>query len=125
MRPVAEVIRSLLNGASPNGQPPEDFGNWRDIIEALHQAHIVGGTSAVRDTWNGMVRRRPELAGLISGDHSDDTAAHDSDGPDDDADETESAESHRKPLSAADRLISYALSEADQLFLDQFGQAHV
>jgi AAA domain len=67
---AAKYIRTLLTGSSPNGRPPEAFGEYRDILEVLFQAHVHGGTSAVRTTWNGIVHRHPELAELVSADPS-------------------------------------------------------
>lgn len=65
------LIRTLLSGGSPNGTPPEAFGDYQDIVEALVQAHTAGGFPAVRAAWLGLTRRRPELAELVSGDHED------------------------------------------------------
>ena len=66
---AATYIRVLLDGSPPNGTPPEAFGEYRDLIEVLQQAHAAGGMPAVRDAWAGVVRRRPELAALVSEDY--------------------------------------------------------
>jgi lambda repressor-like predicted transcriptional regulator len=68
-RAAGAYIRGLLNDNSPDGTPPEAFGEYRDVIEVLHQAHAAGRTSSVHVAWNGIVQRRPELAALVSGDH--------------------------------------------------------
>src|SRR5262245_56766770 len=68
-RAVGVYIHRLVNGTSSNGTSPEAFGKFRDVIEVLHQAHAAGGTSSVHVAWNGIVRRCPELAALVSGDH--------------------------------------------------------
>jgi hypothetical protein len=68
-RAAGAYIRGLLNGHSPDGTSPEAFGEYRDVIEILHQAHAAGGPSSVRRAWDGIVRRRPGLAALVSGDH--------------------------------------------------------
>ena len=65
---AAAYIRALLGGSLPDSVPPEAFGQYRDLIEVLHQAHAAGGMGAVREAWNSAVRRLPEMAGLLSGD---------------------------------------------------------
>jgi hypothetical protein len=65
---ASTLIRALLNGGSPDGTSPEAFGTYRDIAEALERAHAAGGSSAVRATWLGIIRRHPELAELVSAD---------------------------------------------------------
>jgi hypothetical protein len=67
---AAAYIRRLLDGSSPNGAPPEAFGGYQDLIEVLQQAHATGGLPAVRESWNGLVRRHPELAPLVAADHT-------------------------------------------------------
>jgi hypothetical protein len=68
-RAAGVYIRGLLKGNSPDGTSPDAFGEYRDVIEVLHQAHAAGGTSSVHTAWNGIVQRRPGLAALVSGDH--------------------------------------------------------
>lgn len=68
---AAAFIRSLLEGHSPNGQPLEGFGAWRDVAEALALAQTKGGISAVRATWLDITRRHPELAALVSRDEAE------------------------------------------------------
>jgi AAA domain len=65
---AAEYLKHLLNGGSPNGAPPDAFGDYRNIIENLHLAHDAGGTAKVKEAWNEALRRHPALAGLVSGD---------------------------------------------------------
>jgi hypothetical protein len=67
-RDARALIRALLTDAPLNGTPLEVTGPYRDIINVLHQAHAAGGTSSVHVAWNGIVRRHPELAVLVSGD---------------------------------------------------------
>lgn len=67
---AAEYIRALLRGGSPNGTPPEAFGAYQDIIRNLHDAHASGGTPKVKEAWNGVVGRQPELAEIVSGEQS-------------------------------------------------------
>jgi AAA domain-containing protein len=66
---AAIYIRSLLDGSPPNGASPEAFGDYRDLIDVLQQVHAAGGLLGVRDAWAGVVRRRPDLAALVSEDH--------------------------------------------------------
>ena len=68
---AALCIRMLLNGGSLDGTPLDDFGEWRDIIEILVMSYSSEGTSGVRKAWHDCLKRRPELAELISGDHID------------------------------------------------------
>jgi hypothetical protein len=90
-------------------------------VRALHDAYVSDGTAGVRQALNGLLQRYPELVQLLSGD--DDHEA--------DTTDTASAPEQDEPLSqeprrsAADRLIRYALDAANELFVDQFGQAHV
>lgn len=65
---AGEYIRALLNGSPSNGSPLEAWREYRDLIELLEQAHAAGGAPAVREAWNSMVRRHPELAVLVSED---------------------------------------------------------
>ena len=67
---ASHYIRALLTGSPPNGAPPEAFGEWRDIIEILLLAHSSAGTSGVREASRTLLGRHPELAELISGDHT-------------------------------------------------------
>jgi hypothetical protein len=60
----------MLAGGSPNGTPPEAFGEYRDLVEVLVRAHATGGTPAIREAWNSFVHRHPVLAALVSGDSS-------------------------------------------------------
>jgi hypothetical protein len=62
---AAAYIRGLLDGAVPNGAPPEAFDEYRDLIDLLVTAHGHGGTPKVREVWNDCVRRHPELAEVI------------------------------------------------------------
>lgn len=68
---AALCIRMLLNGGLPNGAPPEAFGEWRDIIEILMLTYSSEGTSGVRRAWHECLKRRPELAELVSGDYTE------------------------------------------------------
>jgi len=67
-----EHIRAMLSGSSPNDAPPEAFGPYRDIITNLRHAYDAGGTPLVRRALNDLLRRRPELAALVSADQSSD-----------------------------------------------------
>jgi AAA domain len=67
---AATYIRALLDGSPPNGVPSEAFGEYRDLIEVLQLAYTAGAMPAVRDAWADLVRRRPELAALVSEDHT-------------------------------------------------------
>ncbi len=68
--PTATQIRTLLSGGSPNGAPSEVFGPYRDIIESLLLAHASGGTPQVRQAWNDLLQRHPDLAELIASDQT-------------------------------------------------------
>jgi hypothetical protein len=65
---LSELLRQLLSGGTPNGTPPEAFGEYRDIVDILLLAHAHGGTPKVRAMWKDLVRRHPELAYLVSTD---------------------------------------------------------
>jgi hypothetical protein len=65
---AAAYNRGLLDGAVPNGAPPEAFDEYHDIIVLLVTAHGHGGTAQVRAVWNECFRRHPELAEVISAD---------------------------------------------------------
>jgi hypothetical protein len=67
---AAAYIRGLLDGAVPNGAPPEAFDEYRDVIELLVMAHGHGGTPKVREVWRDCVQRHPELAEVVSADQS-------------------------------------------------------
>jgi hypothetical protein len=73
---AATYIRALLSGSTPNGTSSDTFGEYRDLIEVLLQAHAAGGTPAVHEAWNGIVRRYPELASLVSGDQPEHGKTH-------------------------------------------------
>jgi hypothetical protein len=49
---AATYIRALLAGSSPNGVPPEAFGEYHDVITGLLAAHQAGGTPKVREAWD-------------------------------------------------------------------------
>jgi AAA domain len=68
--PIDTYIRALLDGSSPNGVPPEVFGEYQDVIEELVQAHTHGGTQKVREAWRDILRRHPDMAALISEDRA-------------------------------------------------------
>ncbi len=91
------------------------------MVRALHDGYTSDGTPGMRQALNSLLQRYPELVQLLSGD-DDHKAAGPSSAPDQDHDEAP-PESPRR--SAADRLIRYALDTAEELFVDQFGQAHV
>jgi hypothetical protein len=54
---AGEYIRALLTGSPPDGTPLEAWREHRELIEPLEQAHAAGGTPAVREAWNSIVRR--------------------------------------------------------------------
>jgi hypothetical protein len=64
---AATLIRTLLSGGSPNSEPPEAFGEYRDVVELLVIAHAHGETPKVRELWLDLARRHPELAEVVSG----------------------------------------------------------
>lgn len=66
---AATYIRALLDGGPPNGIPPDAFHGYCDVIGILQLAHAHGGTPRVRESWRDLLRRHPELAELVSGDH--------------------------------------------------------
>lgn len=124
---AAAYIRALLGGSPPDGQPPEAFGEWRDVVALLLRAHAAGGTPAVRAAWKGQLRRNPQLVELVSGYQSDERTADETDHGDEDATDDEAGDDsqpRQRRRSAADRILQYALADATQLFLDQYGQAH-
>src|SRR6266511_3908525 len=104
-------VRALLAGASRNGQAPEEYKEWADVVRALHDGHASDGTAGVRQALNGLLQRYPELVQLLSGD-DDHEAADPSSAPDRDQDNLPSQPPRR---SAPDRLIRYALDAADEL----------
>jgi hypothetical protein len=60
---VAAYIRALLAGSPPNGAR-QDWGEWRDTIQALHEAHAAAGAGAVRDAWAAIQSAHHPLADL-------------------------------------------------------------
>lgn len=62
-----KIIRDLLGGSSPNGHADET-GKWKPIIYSLYDAHSGGGTEAVRQVVNTLVKTENHLLHLISGD---------------------------------------------------------
>jgi hypothetical protein len=112
-------VRALLDGAAPNGQCPETYGDWADVVRALHEGHASDGTAGVCQALNALLQRCPELGQLLSGDNDQEATDSSSALAQDDS------PSQKSPRSAADRLIIYALDAAGELFVDQFGQAHV
>jgi AAA domain len=65
-------IRAMLEESAPPDTPPEAFGPYRDIVTNLPHAYDAGGTPLVRRALNDLLRRRPELAALVSADQSTD-----------------------------------------------------
>jgi hypothetical protein len=65
---AADYIKNLLNAGSPNGAAPESFGEWKDVIANLVQAHVAGGTDKIHEAWRNLIGRHPELVELVAGD---------------------------------------------------------
>ena len=61
------AIRGLLDGKSPNGIEASDCGQWREVYEALRNAHTSGGTQAVHKTFDVLVKDDLALARLVAG----------------------------------------------------------
>jgi len=65
------IIRSLLEGNSPNGTDPDSYGKWSDIVAALIKAHESGGN--VRQVFTALSNHDPALAILVSADQQPET----------------------------------------------------
>lgn len=66
------AIQSILAGDPPNGATRESLGEFWSVYEALSDAHIQGGTSAVRTAWTALCAATPELAAFVAGAPRDD-----------------------------------------------------
>jgi hypothetical protein len=64
---VGAVIRSLLNGGSPDGIQPEECAPWTEVVRALYDAHAQLGVTGVRNVFTALARQRPELITLVAG----------------------------------------------------------
>lgn len=60
------MLRSLLNGHPPDGISSEDYGPWGEVLAELCHAHTVGGTEAVRRSFNALAKANPSLIALIA-----------------------------------------------------------
>ena len=60
------ILRSLLNGHPPDGISSEDYGPWGEVLAELYNAHAVGGTEAVRRSFNAMAKAHPSLMARIA-----------------------------------------------------------
>jgi len=67
---VSQVLKSLLDGNPPNGTKPADLGDWRDVVQALYDAHDTGGTDAVRRVYAALAVKTPGLIALVSAEES-------------------------------------------------------
>jgi len=63
---VTQILRNLLDGASPNGTQPAELGDWRDTVQALYDAHASGGTEAVHRVYNALAAQNPGLMALVA-----------------------------------------------------------
>jgi len=68
---VATILKKLLDGQPPNGQRPEEMGDWRDTVQSLYDAHATGGTDAVRQTFNALSNQNPGLIALVAAEEED------------------------------------------------------
>lgn len=59
-------VRNLLDGGAPSSRDPAAFGDWRETVTALREAHDRGGTDAVRPVWNTLAKADPALYRLVS-----------------------------------------------------------
>jgi putative DNA primase/helicase len=97
------AIRHLLAGKSPNGIAPSDCGPWREVYEALCNAHTSGGTEAVHKTFDVLVKDDLTLARLVAGDPLPAPLPQDRDDSDE-SDDLDDAE-HFTDLGNAQRLV--------------------
>jgi hypothetical protein len=112
---AATLIQTLLSGGSPNGEPLEAFGEYRQIVEALVQAHATGGTPKVREAWAGIVRRHPELATLASADQDHWDQASASDASDAEPEQPKrGATRKQRQTSQTQQLLALATSDAHE-----------
>lgn len=62
------AIQAYLNGESPNGSEPRDFGEWAETVAAIGEASDRDGVRGVRKVFNALAGQWPALAVLIAGD---------------------------------------------------------
>lgn len=58
------VVKSLLDGGAPNGIAVADCGPFGSLIDSLFDAHVAGGTKAVRKVFDAQARKNPDVARL-------------------------------------------------------------
>jgi hypothetical protein len=70
---AVEYVKRLLDGESPNGTNPDEWGQHTDSIKALQSAHEDGGTDGVKRAWNAIAPQDQVLALAMRGAEDDDT----------------------------------------------------
>lgn len=63
-----QELRHLLDGGAPSDRPLTDFGDWREVVDALRDAHARGGLEAVKAAWNTVAGDDHALIALVAGD---------------------------------------------------------
>lgn len=63
-----ETIRGLLDGKSPNGRNPNDFGPWAEHVLQLYAAYAANGTDGVKNAFKALASDDKALTMLVSGD---------------------------------------------------------
>ena len=63
---ASRTFRAWLDGESPNGENPDDFGPWKEPMLALRRAHEEGGTAAVIGECNALTNADPKFAALLA-----------------------------------------------------------
>lgn len=59
-------LRHLLDGGPPSDRQADTFGDWRETVAILRDAHARGGAEAVRKAWNALAKADPTLHRLVS-----------------------------------------------------------
>lgn len=63
---AASVIRSLLNGSSPDGVTPEECAPWAEVVRALYAAYAATGITGVRNAFTALSKQNPALIKLVA-----------------------------------------------------------
>ena len=63
---ASQAIRALLAGSVPNGETPDDLGDWWPTYKKLCEAYDKQGTELVRKTFDALANSNSDLAQLIA-----------------------------------------------------------
>jgi hypothetical protein len=62
------TIQAMLNGQSPNGEEPQDYGKWHEPVTTVKEAYDRGGVASAKRAYDAIAKKEPDLATLIAGD---------------------------------------------------------